>query len=163
MKRQTGFTLLEIMIAITIMTVAFGAILTSQSGSIHHTIKAKEMNIAGWLARDLMVQSEHLMEGKPFSELKDEETGRFPAPFERFGWKREVRELKFPEISLPKKEGQTGVLESVRLLAKMMTKFFNDSVKELVITVTWPRGEGEEQLTLTTYLVDMESEFKFSL
>jgi len=163
MRSQRGFTLLEIMIAITIMTVAFGAILTSQSGSIHHTIKAKEMNIAGWLARDLMVRSEHIMEGKPFSELKDEETGRFPAPYNNYSWKREVREMKFPDISIPQKDGQTGVLESVRLLAKMLTKFFNDSVREMVVTVSWPRGEGEQELTLTTYLIDMEGEFKFSL
>lgn len=164
MKKRSslsGFTLLEIMIALTIMTIAFAAILSSESGSIHSSVRSRELNIAAWLARNLMVESEHLMEDKPFNELSKEESKNFPEPFQRFKWKREVRELKFPDFSLPEKEG--GMPEPIRIFIKTITKFLNDSVRELIITVSWPRGKGEQQITVSTYLVDMDAKFNFSL
>ena len=158
---NSGFTLLEVMIALAIMTVAFAAILTSQSSSISLTIKTKELNLAGWLAHNKMIESEHLLEGKPFSELSKEETKSFEAPFERFSWKREFRELKFPDLTQAVKEGQ-GIPEPSRILGKAITKYLNDSVREMVITILWKRGADEQQMVLTTYLIDLNAEFNFS-
>jgi general secretion pathway protein I len=164
--RNGGFTLLEVMIAMVIMTMAFSAILTSQSGSIQLTIKTKEMNIAGWLARNKMVESEHLYEGKAFDELpKGPEIKKFDAPFERYSWKREIREIKFPDITqqAAKSDKEGGIPEAVRILAKTMTKYLNNAVRELVITVSWPRGDGEQEMTVTTYLIDLNAEFNFGI
>lgn len=161
-RSAAGFTLLEVMIAIAIMAVAFSAILTSQSGSIHLTVKTKELNLAGWLAQRMMVESEHLLENKPFSEIDKLKIGKFDAPFERFGWKREVKELKFPDLAQPTKEGE-GIPEPVRILAKTLSKFLNDSVREMVITVTWQRGQSEQTLVLSTYLIDRKAEFNFNI
>jgi prepilin-type N-terminal cleavage/methylation domain-containing protein len=155
-KPNSGFTLLEVMIAITIMAVAFGAILVSQSSGINRTISTKERNIGGWLAHKVMVESEHLYEGKPFEELSKLDTKKFEEPFQRYAWKREIREIKFPDITAAtaSKDGQ-GVPETVRMLSKTITKFFNDSIREMVITVSWPHGDGEQKITLTTYLINL--------
>ncbi|MEW6056747.1 MAG: type II secretion system protein [Bdellovibrionota bacterium] len=165
MKRRlakNGFTLLEVMIAVAIMTVAFTAILTSQSGSIFLSIKTKDLNTAGWLAHNIMVDSEHFLEGKPFAEVEKIQSERFKAPFERFAWKREVRELKFPDLVQAAKEGE-GIPEPVRILAKTITKYLSTSMRELVITVTWMQGNSEQRLVLTTYLVDLNAEFNFAI
>lgn len=159
---QSGFTLLEVMIAVAIMTVAFGAILTSQSGSIAQTIKTKEYNLGGWLAEKIMVESEHLLEGKPFGEIDKMKTEKFAAPYDRFTWKREVRELKFPDLTKAEKEGE-GILESARVMGKVITKYLSNSVREMVITVSWPVGSDEAHLTLTTYLIDLNAEFNFAI
>ncbi|MBI3558621.1 MAG: prepilin-type N-terminal cleavage/methylation domain-containing protein [Deltaproteobacteria bacterium] len=160
---QGGFTLLEVMIAMTIMTVAFAAIYTSQSESIILVTKTKERNIAGWLLHNKMIESEHLYEGKPFSELDKEVTEKFKAPFDQYTWKREIKEIKFPDLPVGGgKEGE-GVQESVRQLAKTLTKYFNSSLREMVITVSWQRGDGAQHITLTTYLVDLNAEFNFAI
>lgn len=160
-KMNLGFTLLEVMIAITIMTVALGAILTSQSGGIMRTIKTKDLNLAGWLAHRTMVEAEHLLEGKPFDEIEKVSTGQFEdADFRRFKWKREVRELKFPEFTQGGKEGE-GIPEPMRLMGKVITKFLNNAVRELVVTISWQQGKGEQTLELTTYLIDLNAEFNF--
>lgn len=159
---QAGFTLLEVMIAMMIMTVALGAILTSQSGGIVQATKSKEMNTAGWLAQRVMVESEHLYEGKPFSELEKEKAEKFAAPFEKFSWKREVRELEFPDFTQPGKEGE-GASEAVRILGKVMTKYLNTAMREMVITIHWQRGTSEQSLTLSTYLIDLNAEFNFAI
>ena len=161
---ESGFSLLEVMIAVSIMTVAFSAILTSQSGSINIAMKSRDLNIAGWLAHNKMVDSEHLMEGKPFTELnKGPEIEKFEAPFDRFQWKREVKELKFPDLfQSPSKDG-SGIPEPVRLMSKAITTYLNKVLRELVVTVSWQRGSGEQQIVLSTYLVDFNEEFSIQL
>jgi len=130
------------MIAITIMTLAFGAIYESQSQNLILVTKTKERNMAVWLVHNKMVEAEHLYEGKPFEELpKHPESEAFKAPFERYKWTREVKELKFPDLPLGGGKAGEGVLEPVRILAKTLTKYFNDSVRELIVTVSWQRGD----------------------
>lgn len=162
-RRSSGFTLLEVMIAITIMTVALGAILTSQSGGIIRTIKTKDFNTAGWLAHRVMVEQEHLLEGRPFNEIEKEETGEFKEDqFKRYKWKREVRELKFPDIAQGGREGE-GVPEPLRLMAKVITKFLNNAIREMAVTIVWNYAGSDQTLTLTTYLVDLNAEFNFAI
>ncbi|MBI3541788.1 MAG: type II secretion system protein [Deltaproteobacteria bacterium] len=161
---QGGFTLLEVMIAMTIMTLAFSYIYTSQSQNIVLVTKTKELNTAGWLAHNKMIESEHLYEGKPFGELpKGPEIEKFKEPYERFTWKREVKEVKFPDLPMGgQKEGE-GVQEAVRILAKTLTKYLNSALREMVVTVTWQRGDGEVNVRLSTYLIDLGAEFNFSI
>ncbi len=128
------------------------------------------MNMAGFFARNLMVESEHLLEGKPFGELKDEETGTYPEPYARFKWKREIKEIKFPDFGVftsSEEEGQNGNQNSNsevgRQLGQAVTKFLSDGVRELIVTVSWPRGDGEQTVRLTTYLIDLNARFNFSI
>lgn len=156
-SNKSGFTLLEVMIAVSIMVVAFGAILTSQSGSIHLTIKTKELNIAGWLAQNKMIEAEHEFEGKPFSELPTEPQGeKFAAPFERFAWKREIKEIEFPEVI--QQMGQSeAVPEATKAVLKNITDYLSAAIRELSVTITWQRGETEQRVQITTYLVDLNT------
>lgn len=160
--RQDGFTLLEVMIAVAIMVVAFTAILTSQSSSIQLVIKSKEINTATWLARNKMLESEHLFEGKPFEELEKEKEENFPEPFGQYKWRREVKEVKFPDFSLPTKE-ETGIPEPLRIVTQTLTRYFNQTIRELVVTVEWRRGTAEQKVQVSTYLVDLSKEFDFSI
>ena len=163
---SAGFTLLEVMIAITIMTIAFSAILSSQSSAIQLTVKTKELNIAAWLAKNIMVQSEILLEGKPFGELDKSKSESFEAPFSNYKWTREIKEIKFPDFTQPeeKKNGtKEGVTDSMNLLVKTMTKFISDSIREMVVTVTWTRGKGEQRFQVSTYLIDLDAKFDFKM
>lgn len=163
-KNQMGFTLLEVMIATVIMAIAFTAILTSQSQNIFLTIKTKDYNLAGFLAQNKMVDSEHLMEGKPFTELKKEEEGTFEEPYTTFRWKREVKEIQLPGIGEgddeDKKQGQTDI---AHMLSQTITKYLSKSIRELTVTVKWTRSGGEQKVVLSTYLVDLKSNFDFQI
>ena len=168
-RQDKGFTLIEVLMALAIMTIAFAAILSTQSSSIFLGIKIRDLNIGGMLAHNLMVESEHLMEGKPFGELKDSETGAYPEPYARFKWKREVKEVKFPDFGVFSGGGQdengqqTGQDDKSRVLGQAVTKFLSEAVRELIITVSWPRGDGELTVKLTTYLVNLGATFNFSI
>ena len=57
-KQSKGFSLLEVLIAISIMAIASSSILLSQRGSLNTAEKTKNLNIAVMLAKNLMTESE---------------------------------------------------------------------------------------------------------
>lgn len=163
-RSKKGFTLLEVIIAITIMAIAFSAILSTQSASITLSMKTKDLNMAGWLANNIMVEGEQLFEGKPFEEVPKETTEAFPSPFERFKWKREIKEIEFPDLQfLQQKPEDGGLPEAVRILAQVITKHLNKSIREMVVTISWAEGKADRKLVLSTYLINLKEEFNFSI
>ncbi len=166
---EAGFTLLETMIAMAIMMVAFASILMVESSSINTSGKAKQMNVITMLAKNLMVETEYSFEGKTFDEYKKEESGTFPEPYQDFSWKREVKEVKFPELGAGGSGSSSGDKgealaqdEASRQLTQLLTKYLSQSVREVTVTIKVKRGTGEQSYAVSTYWVDLNHEFALS-
>jgi type II secretory pathway pseudopilin PulG len=166
-----AFTLLETLIAIGIMMVAFGAILMMESASINTTIKAKQINVVSMLAKNVMVESEHKIEGKAFEDISKEESGRFQPPFEDYSWKRSIKEIKFPSISTSAggSDGKEGGAAdsgdksmSADMIAKLITSHLSKAVREMTVTISWKKGGGEQSFSASTYWVDLNHAFELS-
>ena len=154
-----GFTLLEIMIAVAIMVVAFTAILSVQQGSLRATERAKILNTVAMLAKAEMTATEVKMEGKEFSDLKDEEEGSFPEPYIDYRWKREIKEVEFPGFSTGNTDEDSGAGgEFANMLGQLVSNFLSKAVREVTVTIIWKRGAGDQSYSLTTYWVDMNHE-----
>jgi general secretion pathway protein I len=54
MKPSAGFTLIEVLIALVIISIAFTAILISSSQSIRNTKYLEDKMTAGWVGSDIM-------------------------------------------------------------------------------------------------------------
>jgi prepilin-type N-terminal cleavage/methylation domain-containing protein len=169
-RDESGFTLLEVMIAVAIMLVAFSSILMVESASINTSAKAKQMNVVGMLAKRAMIDAELEFQNKPFADLKKEESGVFKDPHQDYQWKRAVKEVKFPELNMggSKKEGAAansgdgGEDRGTEILTRLLTKFLSNAVREVTVTVTWKKGTGTQNFTVSTYWVDLNSEFALS-
>jgi general secretion pathway protein I len=169
LRSEAGFTLLETMIAMGIMLIAFASILMVQSASLNTATKARQMNTVAMLAKNLMVETEYSFEGKTFDEYKKEDKGQFPDPWQDYSWTREVKEVKFPELSTAKgtsadKGGKDegGENEAARQLTKLLTQFLSKAVREVNVTITWKKGTGSQSYTVTTYWVNLNQEFQLS-
>jgi prepilin-type N-terminal cleavage/methylation domain-containing protein len=170
-NNSQGFTLLETMIAMTIMLLAFASILMVQSSSMNTSAKAKQMNIVGMLAKNALLQTEVEMTGKRFSELQEETSEAFEEPFQDYTWVRTVKEIKFPNLSgllnAGKKEDQpadeqAGAAQMMDQMTKLMTNFISKAIREVTITIKWKRGSGEQKYVVAMYWVDLNSEFQLS-
>lgn len=158
-----GFTLLEIMIAVAIMVVAFTAILSVQQGSLRATDRAKILNTVAMLAKAEMTETEVKMEGKAFSELKDEEEGGFPEPYQDYRWKRVIKEVEFPAFNTGGSEGESGEDGNLTaMMGQMISSFLSKAVREVTVTIIWKRGEGDQSYSLTTYWVDINHELSLT-
>ena len=169
-----GFTLLEVMIAMAIMMVAFASIMMVQSSSIQSSIKAKNLNIVSMLAHNKMVESELEWEGKKFAEIDKEKEGEFKEPFQDFRWKREIKEVKFPTLDLAGAAGdsggdagdtnpaEAGAADGMSRVGKIITAYLSKGVREVAITIFWKKGKGEQAFTVSTYWIDLDAEFSIN-
>lgn len=165
-----GFTLLEVMIAMTIMLVAFASILSVQSSSLNTSAKARQMNLVGMLAKSALVQTEVEMQGKAFKELGAEESGQFEEPYQEYTWERTIKEVKFPNLSAllssqpsgeaaASEDGNAAMMEQ---MSKLVTNFLSKALREVTITVKWRKGAGEQKYVVSMYWVDLNSDFQLS-
>lgn len=161
-----GFTLLEVVIAMAIMTITFAAILAVEQGSINASARAKQMNIVGMLARNQMIETEYKIEGKLFDEVKKEESGTFPAPYEDYKWKTTIKELKFPSLASVFKGGSgsggEGQSQGTDMVVRLMTNFLSKALRQVDVTISWKTAGKDQKYSLFTYWVDLNYAFSIS-
>lgn len=178
MRNDSGFTLLEVLIALTIMSIAFAAILMVESGSIESSIKTKNMVIVQMLARNQMIETEKKIENKTFTEIKKEESGEFPEPYKEFKWKMTVKEIEFPDLSLllskgggtgtdspsstssnqqpgesASGRGASGTAWMAEQITKKVSEYLSKAVREVTVTISWKKGSGEQSFSLTHFWI----------
>ncbi len=168
--RESGFTLLEVMIAIGILAIGIGAILVAENNSLDVTIRAKRMNTVATLARNVMVEAEREIQGKPFTEVRTESFGKFDAPFADYSWERKIKEISFPKI-MSQNQGGSGSGDSgtkpeidpnAERVVKIATSYLSKATREVTVTILW-KDKGENQkYSVSQYWVDLNHEFKMS-
>ena len=115
---QTGFTLLEVMVAVAIIAMTFVSLLGSQSQSISIAGISRFETTAAMLAREKLTELQ--LEG--FDGLSNG-SGQFDDEFADYTWRTEVRELS---------EDETGIADSQGMLK--------------LVTLEVSRGEDENQI-----------------
>lgn len=168
-SNQSGFTLLETLIALAIMVVAFSAILMTESGSLNITEKAKNINTITMLAKNKLIETELLIEGKSFSEIKDEEIGEFPEPYLDFTWSRKIKEIEFPNLNISPSASTEGEESessnsdsSTDTMTKLLTSFLSKAIREVTVSVIMKKGKGTQEFSVSMYWVDLNHEFSLS-
>ena len=157
---RRGFTLLEVLIAMAIMVTALAAIFTIEGSSIGAADKAKKMNIVSMLAKNKMIETESDIEGKEFDELDKEKTGQFEPPYADFGWKRTIKELKFPNVGSGGGGQDDPNAQITEMIAKIFSNFLSKSIREVTVAVVWKRNGHEQNFTVSTYWVDLNHAFE---
>ncbi len=173
MQKRTdhGFTLLETLIALAIMAVAFSSILMVEGGAIRTSEKSKQLNVIAMLARNAMADAEYAIENKKFEEVKSEETGEFAETFKEYTWVRVIKEVEFPTINFGAMGGSdsggadeaaAGSQAIIEKVSRLISKFITKAVREVQVTIRWKRGDGFQKFTVSTYWVDLTHEFPLS-
>jgi len=109
-RRDGGFTLLEVMIAVAILSYALTWMVVGISRNIKAENHAKLMTTATFLAREKMVELEDELYEKGFGEFEKEQSGAFDDKgFSRFAWKAIV-----DKVELPSQEQMQTVLSNAQ-------------------------------------------------
>lgn len=159
LNSRSGFTLIEVMIAVGILAIGIGAILVAENSSLDVTLRAKRMTTVAMLAKNALVQAEREISGKSFTEVKAEDHGRFDAPFQDFSWERKIKEIAFPNIldqGKAKKDEISKVDEATERVAKIATSYLSKSSREITITIKWMDKKEEQKFTVSQYWVDLD-------
>lgn len=171
---RSGFTLLEVMIAMAIMAVGMAAIISVEHGSLEASMRARELNAVSMLAKNMMLDAEAEFEGKPFSQVKEETSGPCAEPYKHFTCSRKIKEIAFPKLNLSGLAAGGGAGSSggddpqnqdasmVDKITKLVSKYLSKAVREVTVTVEWPQGKSQKQFSVSTYWVDLNSEFQLN-
>ena len=169
LNNRSGFTLLEVVIAMAIMAICFGSILAVEGGAINASTRAKQMSTVATLARNQMIETEYKIEGKKFEEVKKEDQGTFKEPYQDYSWKRVIKEITLPNLtSLLSGGGSTakdssssksGANQNAEMLGKLLTKFLSKALREVTVTILWTKGGNQLNYSVSTYWVDLNYEF----
>ncbi|MEO5970980.1 MAG: prepilin-type N-terminal cleavage/methylation domain-containing protein [Bdellovibrionia bacterium] len=165
---DSGFTLLEVVIAMAIMAICFGSILAVEGGAINASTRAKQMGAVATLARNQMIETEYKIEGKKFEEVKKEDQGVFKEPYQDYSWKRVIKEVTLPNITSMLSGGnkgrdsssaKDGPNQNAEMLGKLLTKFLSKALREVTVTILWKKGGNQLNYSVSTYWVDLNYEF----
>lgn len=171
---RQGFTLIEVMIAIGILAIGIGAILVAENNSLDVTLRAKRMTTVAMLAKNSMIEAEREIEGKSFTEIKEESSGKFDPPYQDYAWTRKIKEITFPNLMDPasgsgdpaaaakEKGGVQIVDQGTERVVKLATQYLSKASREITITISWTEKKEPQKFTVSQYWVDLNHKFDMS-
>jgi general secretion pathway protein I len=168
MRRQTGsgFTLLEVMVAIAIMALAMGVITEIEGHAIEKTNDAKAYIVGTLLLRGKILDVQQKLSEEGFGDFSKVLEGDFSEEgYPGFRWAARVRKL---EVPIPTdvggaggnqaKEGSGGL--SLATLAPMLQNVgsvLENSVRELEVRVLWMDGTYQRHIAVVTHVISREA------
>lgn len=170
-----GFTLLEVMISLAILSVALTAVIGVNIGAMAISGKSRGIIIAASLARSKMFDIEEELRIKGFPDFDEQLDGDFDAEgHPDYKWVAQIIKIKLPEYSAPQdivsvaqqNQGSTSSLgisptiispEMSAAMAglPMFLKQIENAIREVKVTVLWLEQEREQSLTVTTHFVNI--------
>ncbi|MDF1562209.1 MAG: prepilin-type N-terminal cleavage/methylation domain-containing protein [Deltaproteobacteria bacterium] len=176
---QQGFSLLEVMVSLAILSISLVAILNLHSGAVRMHNHAKFVSMATLLARSKMVDVEERIYAEDLSDFDETLHGDFKEEgYERFEWKAVVvkPELEFDAtmieglfsqaLGISPDEGSGGGAEGGLLSSlgggiqgmitgqiQTLQTTIEESVREVRLTVSWTDITGPSDLTVVTHVI----------
>ena len=126
---KKGFTLLEVLLSLAILSYALISLIILQNQAIDLTIHANNLQVATMIAREKM--SELMLKEKSFDMISDRRTPLADS---------------YPQFTV-----KGDVIEDAVLPIELSVK-----VKELKVSVTWEEGGAETGVDLVTYVLAEE-------
>lgn len=179
--RRGGFTLLEVLVALAILTVSMLVLIDVQTTAANMTVEAEKMMLATMLAEDKLVEVQLGLEDKGFSTQDVEEDGDFEdeytGEFEGYRWEYSVMTMevtgalsgisslisasKEAEDAQSDKDVIGGVDDQMEqgmgllgLGPDFLSQELGRFIRELRVRVYWKVGGGEDYVELVTHVIN---------
>ncbi len=156
-KNRRGFSLIEVLVALTL--IAGSLIVLSMAWSTSHLrLKKMKMNYQVAYLLDLKVAELERKYRNEISLLPEEDEGDFTdidANYKDYAWKMVSKKFEMPDLG-PLLSQQGGDTENpmFSMVLKQMTEFFNQSVRELTVTIIYKVKKNSVQFSASTFMID---------
>ncbi len=157
MKSTRGFTLVEVILAITIIATGLMVLTNSWSGTFNRLRKTQvQVQMAALLERKI-VEIEREYKGKPLDSIPETKEDTFGSDLPEYSWKMTSQKLELPDISpilAAQSEGGTA-LDLVSMM-KMFTEHLNKSIREVKIEVIYKDIRKPISIDIVIYMIDYD-------
>jgi general secretion pathway protein I len=169
---SSGFTLLEIMVAIAILSVTLVVLLSIVTNNVRSTNHAKMTTAATFLARTRMVEIEDEVLDYGFTDNEESTAGTFrDSGYPQFRWESVIERIDLPSDMATKARDQssTATMDAkdpmslmTGFMGGMMSSFIDpirlglqESVRKVTVRVLWDEhGRPNQSFEVVQYLTD---------
>lgn len=172
---RRAFSLLEVMVALAILSVGLVTLMQVQARSAQLAIQARELTVATMLARAKLYDCQTDIVKRGFSIGEYDEEGNFDDEgYPTYYWECHGYQPEMPTGDVGDPSAAAGLLgggadaaggdaaaagaeQAMGFMGPILTqmsKVMADSVRELVIVVRWGVGDEQQELTVTTHVID---------
>lgn len=146
-SKQSGFSLIEVLVAMIIFAGAILVINNVWSGNFFRIKKSRMVHQATFLLKQKITEYEILYAGRPLTDIPEKESGSFGPPFKNMSWSMQSREFEMPNLASALGGGEEQN-QFVGILVKTMTEYMKKSVKEVKVSISIT-GVGKRKKPLT--------------
>lgn len=175
--QRRGYTLMEVLVALTILATGLTILLGTQASSARMSERANNMALAAMLVRSTMIEIEHQLVQEGFSDVTETANGDYrDQGFEDIEWEAVIEVIEITDESQEafnttvyeqlfgdgesggSLSGSTAVSSFLPMILAQVPPLINDMsqrARKVTVTVTWPEGSGELTLTVQQYVVNL--------
>lgn len=165
--KNSGFTFIEVMVAMLIFVMTIVTAITIVDGSVRATRDAREITVAAWLLQNVMTELEAKIETEGFEKGCEKKKGaKFQAPHDSYAWTSFCNEIDFNLPQAAARLMNTGGADSgdevekedaiQKLILQLAGDYIGKSMRELHAEITWMQGKTKRQIAATTHVVRMD-------
>lgn len=161
--QKQGFTLLETLIAMIIMSGGILLVANAWSGNTQRLQKTKINNNVAFLLQKKMTEIEIYYKDKGLDEIPDTDGGDFSKDgkdFSQYKWVLKSKDFEMPSMTdlLVSKDG--GANETMLFVIGQVTEFLNKVVKEVTVTIVYTGKFTKREIknSVTSYFIDYKKE-----
>jgi general secretion pathway protein I len=158
--RNKGFTLIETVLALVILSSGLLLLANSWGGSIMFVRKAQFSTEVTALLERKMAEIEIEYSGKALDSIPEEKEDDFGSEFPQYSWKMESREFEFPDFSATLTSQEGGADQTSLTMMKTLTTHISKSIKEVRVTIFFKGGKKPMSFSATQYFVDYDREIQ---
>lgn len=157
-KSQKGFSLIEILIALSILTGALIVVSTAWSTTMLRIRKMKMNHQAAFLL-DYKVSDMERQYKDQLTQLPDEKDGTFEelgSEFKNYSWSMKSKKFELPDLTplLGQQKNRQGTDALLATMMGQLSDYFNQAAKEVTVTVIYTYNKKNVRFAATTFLVD---------
>jgi general secretion pathway protein I len=170
---KRAFSLLEMMVAIALLSMGLVLLLQVQARSIQLAQDAREMTVATMLARGKLLDCQTDLLKKGFSVGDYDEEGNFDDEgystffWECHGYKPDMPVADAGDVTeafggagagdtaaAAQDQGADLGMQFLAPVLSQMSNILGDSIRELVVIVRWGEGNDIKEMSVTTHVID---------
>lgn len=153
-KNKKGFTLLETLLAVVILSSGILLLSSSWSGSFLRIRKTQlNQDIVALLERK-MAEIDLEYRGKPIDTIDEEKEDDFGSEYPQYRWKMTSKKFEMPNLSAIMVSQNNGTDQMMMTMIQQLSDHIGKTIKEVKVTVIYTGGKKPLEFSVVTYFVD---------
>jgi general secretion pathway protein I len=155
LNKRNGFTLIEVVLAMTIMASGLFILTNSWSGTYSRLKKTQiQVQLASLLERKV-VEIEREFKNKPLDTFPEEKEEAFEG-VENYSWKIKTQKLELPDLSAVLESQQEGTSTDLSSFMKLFSEHISKTVREVKIEVIYTGSKKPISADVVIYFIDYD-------